>query len=250
MRNYPVTKVPEYFQGEIGLLISEDDAGRIWNVPKAIGHDDAIDQEVDVAIDTTGTVKAHHIYTHRGAMAYSIRRTLEDLNQSERRKLADSLLLLSGADLVMDTFAFVGDTNYYQPLTSVFNYHLANAVTTTPEEIIVRTTDLLSPAAGSERPDTLERQNPICIERPEIMTKRITITYPEVWTLTTVLEPYRVENQFGVLECNYETQPGTIVCTQHLALKEISAPKEQIADLVMLVGSGVKGSVPALVFRR
>jgi len=175
---------------------------------------------------------------------------LDELNRGERRKLADSLILLSGADIVLDTFDFIGDTNYYEPLTTVFDYHLGNLVTKTPEEIIVRTTDLLAPATGSERPDSLERQNPIFIERPEIMTKRVTITYPANWTLTTPLEASRLENQFGLLESSYDLQPGKIVCTQHLALKEISAPKEQIADLVTLIGSGVKGSVPALVFKR
>lgn len=250
LKDFPVTEIPLNMRGETGLMVAEENTGNVWSVPKKSDQTNSFDQSVEVTIDTSGSVSAHHTCTHRRTEAYVIRRLLDGLNHSERRKVADSLVVLSGADIVLDTFNFVGDTSYYDPLVIDFSYHLGNLVTKTPDEIIVRTTDLLAPSSGSERPDSLERQNPVFIERSEKLSKQVTISYPAGWTLTTALEPYRAENRFGVLECKYESEPGRIICTQVLTLNEILAPKEQSGELVDLVGAGVKGSVPALVFKR
>jgi hypothetical protein len=250
-KNLPVELIPENFLGQPALLIppNNPDAAWIWTLPDKCLAGSATDEYYDVEVEPTGAINVTEKRILRGMMAYGYRRIFQDRTEDEIRDSLKTLLTYTDGDVDLDTYSILHLEDYDVPLEIELKYTIDNLVTITPDEVLFQTGGLFSPLSNRKiKFDADKRLNPICIHYEERYNKNITIRYPEGWRLATELTDVDFANDFGSISGVYDTEPGSIHAEQHLVFNKISAPKEEIGELMALAGSRSLMHVPTLIF--
>lgn len=250
IKNLPMDLIPDYLQGQAAMRITPDGLGGFTTVPTGSATDNIINETYDLAIDEEGLITVSEQRMLRGSNAYWTRRALEDLKEDELRKELKDMLTYSEGDVKLTSYEIENLRDYKMPLMLNLRYTIDNLVTVTPDEVIVQTGGLFSPATNRKtKIDSEDRRNPIRIYYPEELNKKITISHPPSWNLETKLETTQMENVFGTIKADYVVENGGLGVRHHRSLKRASQPKEKADELLAVMGRGSRLNVPALVFK-
>lgn len=249
LKGLPVTIVPAPFQGAMALRVTPDGFGGFQTIPDVDVERYAVDNEYHVTVREDGQIEVEERQILRDIAAWSVRDGLKDLDEQELEDEIRERLTYNEGEIEDLQYEFVGLGEFGSPFEIQIRYTIPNLVTITPEEVIVQTAGLLSPASlSSTLIDLDDRQHPIRIYYDTQTNTRITLNYPASWTLATELEDVAQANRFGAVRGVYALSPGRIEAEQSVTLKEIQAPREDYADFLDLTGSRSGLFVPTLVF--
>ena len=245
----PITYVPEVYQGADAIIIRKEGGTEFVTVPTREADTYAVDEAYDVEIDEDGVLHVEETKTLRGIAAYATRKEFEDIEEDEREESIRELLTYNEGEIKELSYDIEGLERYGEPLVFSIRYSIPDLVTVTPEEVIFQTGGLLSPASLSAfEVDVRERQLPIRIYYDSITNKKISIRYPETWTLTTELEDTAEQTRFGAVRGIYLLASGEITADQRISLKQSRATPQSYSALLKLTGSESRLYVPTLVF--
>jgi hypothetical protein len=248
MPSLPADHVPDFFQGQAALQISEGIAD-LWKIPEGNRANNRIDEHYDLEINASGSIKVVENRVVGGFAAYEIRETLRGASDAETGNILRGMLPYTGGLVTLDSSRVRNAEAYKQPLEIDLYYTLENLVTTMPDEVVFQTGGLFSPISDLEGELTVdERQNPIRVNFNQQHDKRIDIRIPAGWKLVTELPDISFESDFGTINGRYETSEGLIAVEQRVTLNRASADKTRAADLAALIGRRSHLDVPALVF--
>lgn len=231
------------------MRINSDGFDGFITLPQPSAQTYAADVRYEIKIDEDGIVRVDETATLRGFAAFFMRQRFEDLTDEEREDEARELLTYTETEVEDFTYELIDEDDPNAPLGIRLTYTVDDLVTVTPEEAIFQTGGLLSPASlKAFAVDPKERQLPIRIYNDERTTKRLSIQFPESWTLTTELTDVNERNRFGQALANYTITPGEILGMQRIQLTESDAPKTAYRTLLQITGAQSKLHVPTLVF--
>jgi len=249
VKKLPVSLVPERFQGQAALALSATGA-EVIQVPLGNQASNESLEEYTATFQEDGRVHILEERTLLGQAAFSIRRSLANLNKAETEKLLKGLLTYTEGQVSFNGYSFVDQENYKQPLRIKLDYVIDNLVTLTPEEILFNTGGLFAPASRlKNKVDAKTRQNPIRIYYDETLRKRISLVFPANWKLSTPLVDLKEENRFGSVHATYTKADGKLSVEQTLTLRKTREAKEGYDDLLALIGKKSRLSLPTLVFK-
>jgi len=250
MKKMPITHVPERFQGQWALALAPAGDTELIKVPMGNQANNESLEQYSVAIQEDGQVRVQEERTLQGQNAYSMRRSLANLNKAETEKLLKTLLTYTEGQVSFNSYSFVDQEDYKQPLKIRLDYVIDNLVTLTPEEVLFHTGGLFSPASRLKtKVEAKDRKNPVRIYFDETLRKQITLSYPAAWELTSGLKDFKEENHFGTIAATYHVQAGKLEAEQTLTLRSGSEPKERFPELLSLIGKKSRLSLPTLVFK-
>ncbi|WP_243287743.1 transglutaminase domain-containing protein [Geothrix terrae] len=249
-KNLPVDIIPERFQGQTALAIEPSGAAQLITVPTGNLATNEVSEDYALTFSEDGKVRVTEEKTFQGPNAYSVRRSLADLNREETEKLLKGLLTYTEGKVEFTKYEFVDQSDYKKPLKVHLEYVIDNLVTLTPEEVLFNTGGLFAPASRLKtKVAPKDRQNPVRIYYDEASRKNILLTFPASWRLSRVPQDFRLENRFGSISGSYKSGPRKLQVQQALTLKKSFEPKERIEDLLELTGNHSKLYVPTLVFK-
>jgi len=249
LKNLPINLVPEQYQGQPAIVISEPVARQV-TIPIGNHAENTQSELYDLSIGADGVVHVKETRKALGSVAYGLRETLADLRDDELRDTLKSFLTYSDGDVTLDSFRVDNMDAYQEPLVLEMQYTIDNLVTITPEEILFQTGGLLSPISNKqEKINPATRQNPIAIYNDQAYEKEITIRYPEAWQPSTVLADTTIENSFGSVTRSFAVDDDGVKIIQKVMLNKCFEPKERMNDLAQLISSKSLLDVPALVFK-
>jgi hypothetical protein len=249
-KNLPVDQTPERFQGQTALAIEASGASELITVPTGNLATNEVVEDYALTLMEDGKVKVVEEKVFQGSNAYSVRRSLEDLNKEETEKLLKGLLTYTEGKVEFTKYEFVDAMDYKKPLKLHLEYIVDNLVTLTPEEVIFNTGGLFAPASRLKtKVAPKDRQNPVRIYIDETSRKNITLAFPGTWALTHVPQNFQQENRFGRTTATYASGDGQFRVQQALTLKKCDEPKERIEELLELTGNRSKLHIPTLVFK-
>lgn len=250
IKNLPMDLIPDYLQGQAAMKVTPDGFGGFMTVPAGNATDNIINETYDLSIDEEGLITVTEQRMLRGSNAYWTRRALEDLKDDELKKELKDMLTYSEGDVKLVSYDIENLRDYKVPLMINLRYTIDNLVTVTPEEVIMQTGGLFSPATNRKtKVDSEDRRNPIRIYYPEELNKKIRISHPSSWNLETKLETTEMENVFGTIKADYVVEKGNLGVRHHRSLKRSSQPKEKAGELLAVIGRGSRLNIPALVFK-
>jgi len=151
--------------------------------------------------------------------------------------------------VVITSRAFVDKDDYKKPLKVHLEYRIDNLLTLAGGEVLFNTAGLFSPLSSLKtKVVAKDRRNPIRIHFDEQAVKAITLHFPATWTLAHPPADRKVETCFGSLVQAFSPGTGTFQARQTLILKKAFEPKEKFPELLPLIGSTSRMSLPTLVF--
>jgi len=249
-KNLPVDHIPERFQGQAALAIEASGAAELITIPTGNLSTNEVVEDYTLTFTEDGKVKVVEEKAFQGSNAYSVRRSLADLNKEETEKLLKSLLTYTEGKVEFTKYEFVDQNDYKKPLKLHLEYVIDNLVTLTPEEIIFNTGGLFAPASRlKNKVAPKDRQNPVRIYYDEASRKNITLHFPAAWSLARTPQDFQLENRFGKIAGVYKSSEQRLQVQQSLTLKKCFEPKERIEELLELTGNRSKLHVPTLVFK-
>lgn len=219
-------------------------------IPRTSGAENVTDVRYDLQIKPSGEIEVTEKKTLRGAEAYEMRRSLQDLTEKERRNRLKEFLTYTDGDVEWTSREVIRQEAFDKPLEIRLQYTIDNLVTLTPKEVLFQTSGLFSPLTGTKkRVDPDGRTNPIQIYFTQTLKKHIRIQYPASWRLQTTLEDVSFNNRFGSITGTYETDDNTLVVDQEVTLQRSKDDADGFPDLLRLIGSGSKLQIPTLIFQ-
>ncbi|MDR3610633.1 MAG: hypothetical protein P4L27_08730 [Ignavibacteriaceae bacterium] len=250
IKNLPIDIIPDFLQNEIALIISKE-VSQIVKITSDEFSYNALDDNYDITIDTTGRLTVNEVKIIKGFPAYQLRRNMPELNDDNKDKFVKSLLTYQGSEINVENFEILNRENYNEPLELRFKYTIDNLVSINPDDILFQTGGLLAPASlkiislNSEK-----RKNPIKIYNYENNNKIITINFPKTWKVQTEFKDVNIENCFGTLASHTEVQDGVLKITKINNLKKTFQPKEKIKELCEVIGANPNSIVPTIIFQK
>ena len=249
-KHYPIDLIPQDMQGQRALKIDEDGFAGFMTIPYGDADHNNVREVYNLSISEEGVITIEEVNELDGSVAYSVRRMLEDASETEIKELMEVLVTYDEGEVELDSWEIENQNDYDKPLTVRLSYTIDNLVTVTPEEVIVQTGGLLSPASSTgTKVDSDERVNPIRVYYDEQLEKQVNISYPQNWRLETELPKTKVANKFGSLSAEFEEQGGTTRITLSRTLNRIDAPAEEFGKMLDLLSSRSRYfDVPTLIF--
>lgn len=251
IEDLPVTYVPPAFDGAEAMRITPDGFGGWRGLPQVDVNAYTVESRFDVTVREDGLMDVEETQTLQDVGAWFVRRSFDDLDADEREERVRELMTYDEGPVEDLRYDISGLESSGVPLTITISYTIPNLVTITPEEVLVQTGGLLSPASfSSTSVDLGERRHPIRIDVDSRSQRAITVRYPDVWTLETSLDDVDKSNQFGYVRGRYTVGSGEIRVEQQVSLEKGEAPRTAYEALLELTGSRSDLSVPTLVFKR
>ncbi len=246
----PYDIVTPDFAGQPALVISGNSIGAIVQTPDGSLAQSMLDESYDITIDSTGLMTVDETKSFVGQAAFLARNSLDAMfRQFARPEWPRFGLTFRRGDIIMIDSVEANANDFTRPLMFSLKYTVANLVTVTPDEVIMQTGGLFAPVSYREADlDVAERRNPVQIYSNEVFRKRITIHYPENWTVISELPATSITNTCGTAEQSASSDPGMIDIWQQVTLTHGSRPKDAIADLAALIGTRSVVEQPTLVF--
>jgi hypothetical protein len=249
-RNLPVGLIPDHFQGQKGMKVSEMGYDGFITIPEGNAANNTVNDDYHLTINDEGEIAITEEKTLRGMNAYWLREHLADLDEDEVKSAMKDLLTYSEGDVRISSYEILHQKEYREPLVIRLHYTIDNLVTVTPDEVIFQTGGLFSPSSIRKwKVDTEERNNPIRIYNDEQLVKSIVIDFPKNWSLTTPIPPVSQENLFGSVTGTHTLTDGQLRVEQRRILKRSSEPKEKADELLEVTGAKSRLRIPTLVFK-
>jgi len=249
MEDLPYNVMPDIFQGQIALSISQDTEGIFEYLPKPGIDNNTTEFNYEVTIDENGSTHIMENDLLQGFSGYVMRESLRHKDSVEIRDFVTGIMNEAGSEFLPTTVAVNNLDRFEEPCMMELHYAFDNLAIMTPDEVIMRTNGLFTPwVLGEDRIMPGERMTPIRIYGDRLYKKTIHITWPEGWILSDVPPDVEFTNDIGGVAAHWEVEGNGAMIRQAIKLKECFLPKERIGDLVDLIGNNTRLNIDKLVF--
>jgi hypothetical protein len=244
-------QIQQDYQDQPAIALGAEGAYTLTKVSSGNAVENKEMEEYEISISEEGEVIVKEIRTFYGMMAYMMRELLSEVKFEDQEKFFKKMFTYEVEHTKFVSHPVESQKDYQVPLRLVAEYSIENLVTMTPEEVLFRTSGLLSPVTIKDfRVEDEDRCNPIDISFDEDIIKDVKIRFPQSWKVKTTLSPDSIDNKFGYLRSSIEQQNNVLHVRQHRHLNKSAAPKEQIKDLVVLTGRKKENVVPTIIFSK
>lgn len=252
IKHMPVNYLPEFCHGQAAMRIDKkDEFIGLMDLPEGNSEQERNSRSYAIDIDEDGLMTVREELSLTGARALATREALDGLNDEEMQKAIRQVVGYNDGDMTLLESSIDNMEETMKPLVLRCTYTVDNLVTITPDEVIVRTAGLLSPATGAtDKTDASQRKLPVRVYANEEYVKDIMLSYPASWQPAALPRNTSVSNRYGELSTQY-TQEGIRLHIRHRRiLKRTDQPADTYSELLTLTAEDAHGDIPPLIFAR
>jgi len=244
-------QIQQDYQDQPAISMGEKGAYTLTKVSAGGNIDNKETEQYTIVITDDGSAKVKETRTFYGMWAYTVREMLNKVKVEDQEKFFKEMFAYEEEYTRFLSHTIEHQKDFQVPLRMEVEYSLENFVTMTPDEVLLRTSGLLSPVTIKYYLiEDKERNNPIDISFDEEIVKDVTIHFPQSWTVKALPAADSIENRFGYLRSDVELQNGELHVHQNRHLKKSFAPKEEINELIALMGRKKENAFPTIVFTK
>ena len=250
VKHIPLDYTPKRYQGQMALVIADKEAAfQSFVTPTGSLIDNTHEEAYTLNINEDGLIDVTETKTYRGVFAYHWREFFRLTKKDELKKELEDMLEYQEGDVALADYKLVNNDDDSKPLIVNLHYTIDNLVTVTPEEVIFKTSGLLSPLSEKQsKSEKKERHNPIHIYFDRVYKKSIAVTFPESWHISTPLDTVAFSNAIGSAESAFQLTGNTLEINQSVNLTHVALPKDSFPDLNALIGASSALDLQTIVF--
>jgi hypothetical protein len=244
-------QVQQDYTDQPALVLGTEGTYSITKVSAGTSIENKEIENYEITVSEEGTTTVKETRTFYGMMAYMMRELLSAVKADDQEKFFKKMFTYEEENTKFVSHAVENQKDYRMPLRLTAEYSLENFVTITPEEVLFRTSGLLSPVTIKDfQIEDKDRCNPISIRFDEDIMRDVNIHFPKSWKLKTTIPLDSIENRFGYLRSHVEQQEGLLHIEQRRHLKKSNAQKELINELADLTGRKKQTIVPTIILSK
>lgn len=252
IRHMPINYLPAFCLGQPAMRVDPKEGFiGLLDLPESTAEQQQNSRNYTIEINDDGLMTVQEDISLTGAAALALRRTLDHKNEDELREAIRSFISYNDGDITVLESRVENQGMPLQPLVLHCTYTIDNLVTITPDEVIVRTEGLLSPATEViQKTDLNRRRLPVRIYANEEYIKDILLLCPASWQLQSRPKNIDISNRFGNRSTQYSQEGSRLHIRHQRLLQRTLQPADTYGELLDLVGEKTGSGVPALIFTR
>jgi len=226
----PFNQIPPFLRGQDAWVLPEPGEEAVYiQLPATLaGQQDGRALQMDLTLDAEGVATGTGRDEHHGFESASLKDALERLDRDQRKQAVESMLGRGLRGVTLETLSTEHETDQEGPATLVYGLRV-QAARRDGTQLFVQSS--LVPARLSRRwLQTAERQVPLLVDQPEVLTQRVSIALPEGRHLRGAPKPVKQASPFGEYRWSAREEGGKLVIEELLSMpQQRVAPAEYAA---------------------
>jgi tetratricopeptide (TPR) repeat protein len=225
----PFNQLPPFLRGQDGWVVPEpgEEAAQI-RLPETLPDQrDGRMLEMDLELDAQGAASGTGRDEHLGFEAASLKDALERLDRDQRKQAVEAMLGRGLRGLTLESLATERETDLGGSATLVYGLNVQVARRDGAQLFVPGS---LVPSRLARRwLETAERQVPLLVDAPEILSQRISLALPQGRHLRGRPQPVSLATPHGAYSWSAREEKGKLVIEESLSMPQQRVPPDRYA---------------------
>lgn len=216
----PFDQLPAFVRGQDAWVLPEPGEEPVpIRLPRALPEQrDGRILRMDLTLDAEGVASGSGRDEHQGFEAAALKDGLERLDREQRKQAVEAMLGRGLRGLTLESLATEREMELGGPATLAYDVRVQLARRDGAQLFVPGS---LVPSRLARRwLQTAERQVPLLIDSPEILSQRIAIALPAGRSLRTAAKPISIATEFGTYSWSARNQGGKLVIEEALSIPQ------------------------------
>jgi tetratricopeptide (TPR) repeat protein len=216
----PFNQLPPFLRGQDAWVVPEPGEEPAYiQLPGALPDQrDGRELRMDLELDAEGAATGTGRDEHHGFEAASLKDALERLDRDQRKQAVESMLGRGLRGVTLESLAVEHETDLGGPATLIYGVQVQVARRDGSQLFVPSS---MVPSRLARRwLQTAERQVPLLVDQPEVLSQRISLTLPRERHLRGGPQPISLATPFGTYRWSAREQAGKLVIEESLAMPQ------------------------------
>ena len=216
----PFNQLPAFLRGQDAWVVPEPGEEPAYiRLPTTLPDQrDGRALQLDLTIDAEGGASGRGRDEHRGFEAASLKDTLERLDTDQRKQAVETMLGRGLRGVTLESLSTERDTELGGPASLVYDLRVQIARRDGAELFVPGS---LVPSRLARRwLETAERQIPLLVDQPEVISQRVSLKLPQGKHLRRAAEPVSLETPYGSYRWSAREERGTVIIEEALSMPQ------------------------------
>jgi hypothetical protein len=216
----PFDALPSFARGQDAWVVPEPGEEPAWiRLPEALPDQrDGRALQMDLQLDADGLAAGTGRDEHQGFEAASLKDALERLDRDQRKQAVESMLGRGLRGVTLESLSTEHETDLGGPATLVYGLRVQLARRDGAELFIPAS---LVPSRLARRwLETAERQVPLLVDQPEVISQRVTLSLPKGRQVKPGPKPVSLATPYGAYRWSAREEAGKLVIEESLSMPQ------------------------------
>jgi hypothetical protein len=216
----PFNQLPAFLRGQDAWVVPEPGEEPAYiRLPAALPDQrDGRELRMDLALDAEGAATGTGRDEHHGFEAASLKDALERLDRDQRKQAVESMLGRGLRGVTLESLAVEHETDLGGPATLIYGVQVQVARRDGTQLFVP--SSMIPSRLARRWLQTAERQVPLLVDQPEVLSQRISLTLPRERHLRGGPQPISLATPFGTYRWSAREQAGKLVIEESLAMPQ------------------------------
>ena len=216
----PFNQLPAFLRGQDAWVVPEPGEEPAWiRLPEELPDQrDGRALRMDLQLDADGLASGTGRDEHQGFEAASLKDALERLDRDQRKQAVESMLGRGLRGVTLESLSTEHETDLGGPATLVYGLRVQLARRDCAELFIPAS---LVPSRLARRwLETAERQVPLLVDQPEVLSQRVALGLPQGRHLKPGPKPVSLATPYGSYRWSAREEGGKLVIEESLSMPQ------------------------------
>jgi len=216
----PFNQLPAFLRGQDAWVVPEPGEEPAWiRLPEALPDQrDGRALQMDLQLDAEGLATGTGRDEHQGFEAASLKDALERLDRDQRKQAVESMLGRGLRGVTLESLSTEHETDLGGPATLVYGLRVQLARRDGAQLFIPAS---LVPSRLARRwLETAERQVPLLVDQPEVISLRVALSLPQGRHLRPGPKPVSFSTPYGAYRWSAREEAGKLVVEESLSMPQ------------------------------
>ena len=223
----PFNQLPAFLRGQDAWVVPEpgEEPGYI-RLPQTLpGQADGRSLQMELTLDPEGVASGTGRDEHQGFEAATLKDALERLDGDQRKQAVESTLGRGLRGVTLESLATEHENDVGGAATLVYGFRVQLARRDGAQLFVPGS---LVPSRLARRwLQTAERQVPLLVDSPEVLSQQVSIVLPPGRFLRSAPKPVSIATAFGAYTFRARTESGRLVIEESLSMPQQRIPPER-----------------------
>jgi cellulose synthase operon protein C len=225
----PFNQLPAFLRGQDAWVVPEPgEEPEYIRLPQTLpGQRDGRTLQMELTLDPEGVASGTGRDEHQGFEAATLKDALERLDGEQRKQAVESTLGRGLRGVTLESLATERESDVGGQATLVYGFRAQLA---RPDGAQLFVPGSLVPSRLARRwLQTAERQVPLLVDSPEVLSERVRIALPPGKSLRNAPKPVSIATPFGAYTFRAREESGKLVIEESLSVPQQRVPPERYA---------------------
>jgi hypothetical protein len=225
----PFNQLPAFLRGQDAWVVPEPGEETAYiRLPQALPDQrDGRALQMELSLDPEGLATGTGRDEHAGFEAASLKDALERLDRDQRKQAVESMLGRGLRGVTLESLATERETDLGGTATLVYGLRVRLARRDGAQLFV--SSSVVPSRLARRWLATAERQTPMLVDSPEVLTQRVTIALPPGLLLRSAPKPVSLSSAFGSYRWTARQEPGKLILEESLSIPQQRVMPDQYA---------------------